>query len=101
MDARNTAIARGLRAGASIKSIASELGISSPAVCQRIRNSPELRQLRRLSPRGVQRLRRYEQQLHRVELEARAIARNVRKAMKAISEEADAADLDRLLQVNE
>jgi transcriptional regulator with XRE-family HTH domain len=97
MDTRNALIARGMRAGLSQKAIAEQMGISGPAIAQRIRKDPELRALRRRSPRAMAGIRRHRQQLHLVLLEARAVARRVRKALQAIDEELEAAELDDLI----
>jgi hypothetical protein len=97
LDERNQMIARGMRAGLRINQIALHLGISSPAVCQRIRRSPELRRLRRCTPQAVAGLRRYRDQLQDAELDAKAVARRIRRALRSLDEEIALAAIEELL----
>jgi hypothetical protein len=97
MDTRNTLIAKGMRAGLTQRAIGAQIGISAPAVAQRIRKSRELRQLRRRSPQALASIRRHRQQLHIVLLEARAVAKRISKALQALDDEITAAEIDALL----
>jgi DNA-binding Lrp family transcriptional regulator len=99
MDDRDKVIAEALKAGRSQRAVAADLGISAVAVSYRIRRSPELMRIRRNSPHALDSLAKYEARLRQLELDARAIARNIRKALTAIGEERSSTDVDRLIDV--
>jgi hypothetical protein len=86
MDERDRQIKAGLLAGRTQKAISEAIGISGPAVSARITRNPELWRLRR-QPKGKQSLSEHRQHLHRLELDAKNLARRLRRAVQIVDEE--------------
>lgn len=97
---RTHRIAEMLEAGMSHQAIGHALGVSGPAVTQWIARTPSLRRLR--SVRAVterEKLKAYRSELEQTYRQVMALARSMRRAMKAVSEEIESQELDELLRL--
>jgi predicted transcriptional regulator len=95
---RDARIAVGLRSGLSQRAIAAQLGISGPAVSQRVSRNPDLRAIRtRNSRREQERLTAYRSELRQTLRQVNRLGRDIERSIVRISEELEASQIDELL----
>jgi DNA-binding CsgD family transcriptional regulator len=92
---RQSTIARMLRAGATHRQIAEELGCSTPNVTQIVARYPALRRLRsQRTQSALGKLRVYRQELIEVDAEVRVLGRRIRRAIRDLEEEIEIGEID-------
>ncbi len=89
-------VAELLEEGYSNRRIAEELGVSAPRVSQIRQQLPEL-QPYLAPPEPMERLRCRRDQLWNIRRQALSLAAAIRRDLRELTEELDAADIDRLL----
>jgi hypothetical protein len=98
MDGRDHKISEMMQAGHSQRAIGQALGISGPAVAQRIARSPELRRLRTQCTNSEhQRLRAYRSELSQTYDAVRRLGLDIKGSIAALDEELEAIEIDRIL----
>lgn len=98
MDERTHRIGELMTAGMTQRAIGRTLGISGPAVAQRIARSPELRRLRTQHTTGEKaRLSAYRSELQQTHQAVQRLVREIKRSIVALDEELEAVEIDRLL----
>lgn len=98
MDVIDRRIAEGLSAGLSQRAVGRQLGISGPAISQRVARSPDLRRLRTAtSAKEKERLAAYRSELAQVLVEVRHLAIDIAKSIRVLDEELDSIRVDTIL----
>lgn len=86
-----------LTEGLTRKQIAERLGVSAPRVTQIITSTPALIPYQRRPDQPSARLRSYRNDLIRLRHAALDVSRSIRRELKALDEELQAYELDKLL----
>ena len=102
MDERNHRISELMKTGLSQREIGRELGISGPAVAQRISRSPELRRLRTQCSRSEQqRLRAYQTELRQTQVAVQRLDREIKRTLETLDQELLSIEVDHVLGFRE
>lgn len=100
MDSRDHQIADGLTNGLSQRQIARQLGVTGPAIAQRIARAPELRRLRTATSGSEhQKLLAYRLELDQTLRATRILAHEIRRSLKALDEELQSYQVDEILEL--